>query len=236
MEPDTAAATTERAPVASDPTEAPESSDAAGDVSASAAGWGAGRIAVLVLACAFLAGAVGYLVGDRTSGPPDSDVDTGFLQDMATHHDQAVSMASVTTASASDPLIRDMAREVLIEQRYELGLMDAYLEARDETRGEEDREVMGWMGLPVPLADMPGYATPEQLDELREADPDEQNELFLELMIAHHRGGVDMAEFAARNAEDPRVRRLAEVMADVQSKEIREYEIALAELQGASGG
>ena len=52
-------------------------------------------------------------------------------------------------------------------------------------------------------------------------------------MIAHHRGGVDMAEYAARHAEDPRVRRLAEVMADVQAKEIREYEIELDRLGGA---
>ena len=194
---------------------------------------GTGRIVVLVLACAFLAGAAGYLLGDRTAGPPDSDVDTGFLQDMITHHEQAVSMSSVTTANASDPIVRDMAREVLIEQRYELGLMDAYLQARDEGRGAEDREVMGWMGPPFAIDEMPGLASPEQLDALYDADPDEQNVRFLELMIAHHRGGVDMAEYAARHAEDPRVRRLAEVMADVQAKEIREYEIELDRLGGA---
>ena len=227
MEPDTAA-NTDQAPATSDPS-------GTADGASSASSWGAGRIAVLVLACAFLAGAVGYLVGDRTSGPPDSDVDTGFLQDMATHHDQAVTMASLATASASDPLVRDLAREVLIEQRYELGLMDAYLQARDEQRGEEDRQVMAWMGQPHALADMPGYASPEQLDELREADPDEQNELFLELMIAHHQGGVSMAEYAARHAEDPQVRRIAEIMADVQTQEIREYELILADLQDASG-
>ncbi len=229
MEPNTADPTADGTPTASDPPAPPESSEAPGDASASG-GWGAGRILALVLACAFLAGAVGYLVGDRTSGPPDSEVDTGFLQDMITHHDQAVTMASLTTASASDPLVRDLAREVLIEQRYELGLMDAYLQARDEERGEEDREVMGWMGQPHALADMPGYASPEQLDELREADPDEQNVLFLELMIAHHQGGVSMAEYAARHAEDPRVRRIAEVMAEVQTQEIREYELILADL------
>ena len=200
------------------------------------AGWGAGKVVVLVLACAFLAGAVGYLVGDRAAGPPDSAVDTGFLQDMITHHDQAVTMASLTTANASDPIVRDMAREVLIEQRYELGRMDAYLDARGEERGADEREVMGWMGHPLPVAEMPGYATPEQLAALQAASPDEQNELFLELMIAHHRGGVDMAEYAARHAEDPAVRHLAEVMANVQSQEIREYELQLAELQGQAAG
>ena len=189
------------------------------------------KVVILVLACAFLAGAAGYLIGDRTSGPPDSAVDTGFLHDMLDHHEQAVTMASVTTASASDPVVRDFAREVLIEQRYEIGLMDAYLQARDEERGDPDRDAMAWMGMGMPLAQMPGYASEEELAALQAADPEDQNELFLELMIAHHRGGVAMAEYAARHAEDPRVRRLAEVMADVQAKEIIEYELKLSELQ-----
>lgn len=193
-------------------------------------GW---QVVVLVAAFAFLGGAVGYLVGGRTSGPPDSAVDTGFLQDMADHHEQAVSMASLSAATASDPLVRHMAREVLIGQRYELGVMDAYLQARGEERGGPDREVMAWMGRGVPFDDMPGLATPEQLDELRTAEPDAENLLFLELMTAHHRGGIDMAEYAARNAEDPLVRRLAEVMARVQRLEVREFELKLEELNGA---
>ncbi len=190
------------------------------------------QIAVLVVAFAFLGGAMGYLLGHRTSGPPDSAVDTGFLQDMIDHHEQAVSMASVATAGASDPLVRDMAREVLIEQRYEIGLMDGYLQARDEERGAPERQVMAWMGRPVPLADMPGLATPEQMDALQAADPDATNLLFLELMKAHHLGGIDMAEYAARHAADPRVRHLAEVMARVQRQEVREYELKIAELNG----
>jgi len=190
------------------------------------------QIVVLVAALAFLAGAGGYLLGDRTSGPPDSAVDTGFLQDMIVHHEQAVSMASLSAATASDEVVRHMAREVLIGQRYEIGLMDAYLQAREEDRGEADREAMAWMGRGMALADMPGLATPGQLDELRTAEPDAENLLFLELMTAHHRGGIDMAEYAARNAEDPRVRRLAEVMARVQRLEVREFELKYAELNG----
>lgn len=206
--------------------------DPAGDGPASSRGLSTAKVVILVLACAFLAGAAGYLLGDRTSGPPDSAVDTGFLQDMIDHHEQAVTMASVTTASAADATVRDMAREVLIEQRYEIGLMDGYLQARDEERGDPERQAMAWMGMGTPVSGMPGYATPEQLDELQSASPEEQDELFLELMIAHHRGGVDMAEYAARHAEDPRVRHLAEVMANVQTQEIREYELKLDALQG----
>ena len=118
------------------------------------------------------------------------------------------------------------------DKRYEIGLMDAYLQARDEVRGDPDRDAMAWMGMGMPVAEMPGYASEEELAALQAADPEDQNEIFLELMIAHHRGGVAMAEYAARHAEDPRVRRLAEVMADVQAKEIIEYQLKLDALQG----
>lgn len=203
-----------------------------GDEGGEGSGLSRWQIVVLVAAFAFLAGAVGYLVGGRTSGPPDSAVDTGFLQDMIVHHEQAVTMASLSAATASDQVVRHMAREVLIGQRYELGVMDAYLQARGEGRGDPDREVMTWMGRGLPLEDMPGLATPEQIDELRTAEPDAENVLFLELMIEHHRGGIDMAEYAARHAEDPRVRDLAEVIARVQRQEVREYQLQLEELTG----
>ena len=91
---------------------------------------------------------------------------------------------------------------------------------------------MTWMGRGVPLEDMPGLATPEQIDDLRTAEPDAENLLFLELMIEHHRGGIDMAEHAARHAKDPRVRDLAEVIARVQRQEVREYQLQLEELTG----
>lgn len=189
-----------------------------------------GRVVVLVLACAFLGGAAGYLLGVRTTGPPDGAIDTGFLQDMIVHHEQAVSMASVASASASDDYVAHMAREVLIEQRYEIGLMDGYLYARGEGRGDANRSAMEWMGHATALDEMPGLATPAQLRALGDAGPDETNTMFLELMIAHHRAGVDMAEFAARSAEDPAVRQLGEVMARVQRQEIREYELKPGDL------
>ena len=47
--------------------------------------------------------------------------------------------------------------------------------------------------------------------------------MFLDLMTVHHRGGVEMAEYAAAHAADPKVRALAARMASQQSSEIEEY-------------
>lgn len=195
-------------------------------------GWA--RVIVLAAALAFLTGAAGYAIGASQDPPPfGSDLDVAFLQDMADHHDQAVTMSIYATENATDLTTRNFAREVIIFQRYELGLMDAYLGRMGHERGDLDREVMGWMGTPVPLDEMPGLATPEEMAALRDARGIEADILFLELMIEHHHGGIHMATDAAVRAASPEVRRLADYQARVQRSEIAEYESALERLRSA---
>ena len=61
---------------------------------------------------------------------------------------------------------------------------------------------MAWMGHAVEPSAMPGMATDEQLDELATATGADADELFVELMTAHHQGGIDMATDAAERAEN----------------------------------
>lgn len=200
----------------------PETDDAGGD-DPSAAGTGLSwrRIISLVAACSFLGGAIGYLIA-TTRPPSESSVDVGFYRDMVTHHDQAVEMAVIELVNGEDPEVLGFAREILIFQRYEIGRMDERLLEWGVT-GERPETAMAWMGMPVPATAMPGLATDEQLADLQNARGAEADALFLDLMAEHHRGGVDMAAYAAENAEDPTVRSLAATMARNQSIEINEY-------------
>jgi uncharacterized protein (DUF305 family) len=144
-------------------------------------------------------------------------------------------MSILATENATDLVTRNFARDVLIFQRYELGLMDAYLARMDVDRAEvdPDREAMGWMGTPVPLDEMVGLASDEELDALRDARGLDADVLFLELLIRHHEGGVHMAEDASVRAEAPEVRRLAEYQATTQRAEIAEYRSALDRMVAA---
>jgi len=190
---------------------------------------------VLGLAIAFLAGAIGdTLAGSEQE--PSSDTDIGFLRDMADHHDQAVVMSILATESATDRTVRDFAREVIIFQRYELGIMDLLLDELGSNRGDPNRRAMTWMGMDSAVSEMDGMATPEQLDELRAATGLEADILFLELMIEHHRGGLHMAEEASRTADNPRVRRLAEQIVRLQSGEVEEYQGVLKRVQAKAAG
>jgi uncharacterized protein (DUF305 family) len=183
------------------------------------------RAIVVVLACAFLAGAVGYAVGVRQEKVPSNAVDVGFLTDMSDHHDQAVTMALSTYNRTTDPTIRSFAQDVLIFQRYELGIMSAYLEERGAVRPDFDpeRPAMGWMGHAMPAGTMTGMATDEQLAALQSATGRDLDLMFLDLMSAHHRGGLEMADYAADHAADPNVQALAARMASLQRSEIEEY-------------
>ena len=52
---------------------------------------------------------------------------------------------------------------------------------------------------------MPGMATEAQLDQLRAATGVEAEKLFLTLMIAHHRGGLEMAQAVLARTTVPQV-------------------------------
>lgn len=206
------------------------------DVISSRNGIGVGPV-LLIAALMFLGGAIGYLVGMRGADTPTSAVDTGFMSDMSDHHDQAVQMAIMELAHGQDPTVKGFAQDVLLFQRSELGAMAVLLQDHGASRPEYDpqRTVMAWMGMSTDLASMPGLATEEEMAELEAARGAASDLLFLELMSAHHEGGVHMAQYAAQNASDPRVRELADRMARYQAVEVREYRMAQERLGVAVG-
>lgn len=214
----------------------PEEAPGEDDVVSSRLRFGAGPI-LLIIALVFLGGAVGYLVGMRGSDTPTSAVDTGFLSDMSDHHDQAVQMAIMELAHGQDPTVKGFAQDVLLFQRSELGAMAVLLEDHGASRPDYDpqRTVMAWMDMSTDLASMPGLATENEMADLEAARGEASDLLFLELMSAHHEGGVHMAQYAAQNASDPRVRELADRMARYQAVEVREYEMAQKRLGAVSG-
>jgi len=181
-----------------------------------------GVVALLVAALVFLGGAVGYTLG-RGRPPGASSADVRFLQDMILHHEQAVRIAATAVATASDSAVKHFAREVMIFQQYEIGLMEAYLQRWDKPRVPERETVMEWMGHEVPAAEMPGLATDAALADYERAAGRDVDAGFLRLMTVHHRGGVHMAEAALRHVDDGAVRELAERMVRNQRTEIAEY-------------
>lgn len=197
-----------------------------------------GQWIVAVVALAFLFGAVGYAIRAFAEPSPNelSATDEGFLLDMVDHHDQAVEMSLLVLAAAEDPTVRAFAQEIVLQQRWELGIMESVLGRGGVERGTDpERPAMEWMGMaPVPSSAMPGMASTEELEALDEAPPGEAEVLFLELMIDHHLAGAEMGEYEAANGSNAYVRDFAERIAANQLAEIAEYELVLDRLREAT--
>jgi uncharacterized protein (DUF305 family) len=180
---------------------------------------------VLALILAAGLGALGgYFAGNSSSETAHNDVDTGFLQDMRIHHEQAVVMATIYMGAAPDgnSTLRTIARGILLEQQMETGRMVQLLRIFKAAETNESDQVMGWMGTPIPLSRMPGYATDAELEKLYQSRNAQADELFITLMIAHHKGGIHMAEYTVENGKNSEVIAFAELIVESQSSEIGE--------------
>jgi len=184
-------------------------------------GWA--QLVVLGTALLSLGGALGFALPSLFWTPGEESADVGYLQDMITHHEQALAMAQYELTNGERSEVQVFAREILLQQSYEIGLMEAKLREWGYRREDRSAMAMAWMGTGMPVGSMPGLATDDQMDALRDATGIEADRLFFELMAAHHRGGADMGRAGADRASDAWVRDLAERQARNQIIEINEF-------------
>ena len=170
--------------------------------------------AVVVLAGAALLSACG-----GHEAPTGREGDIYFAQMMIPHHQQALEMSEIALSKEPSPALADLAREIRREQDPEIVLMRAWL-------GEWGAEELPHSGGPGEEADdghdheMAGMATGEQMMALAEASGRQFEAMWLDLMIAHHEGAIEMADQVAGTTEDPEVRALADEIVQAQQDEI----------------
>lgn len=151
-----------------------------------------------------------------------TDVDIGFAQDMSAHHQQAIMMADMMSVDSS-PDVRGLVNQIRAAQWREIGQMTGWLQILDAPLQSD--QTMHWMkpedhGHMGTASAMPGSANGDELTALHNATGVEAEILFLQLMIRHHQGGIDMAAHASQEAGDPAIRRAATAMVKEQSEEI----------------
>ena len=165
----------------------------------------------------------------QESAPTEADI--GYCRDMSAHHSQALAMCQRVLGRDTGGSVQAAAAEVLQNQAIEIGLMWAWLGDWGAST-VPPALVMRWMGANdgagIPLANMPGYASPAELLELSQLDGIARGRRWLQLMRTHHEGGVLMASRAAELASAEKVTRLAARQAQVQAYEISQYDLLLA--------
>lgn len=180
------------------------------------------NIITMLVTMAIAAGTIGWLVRDAAE-PRPNDVDVGFLQDMREHHENAVAISFVfLDLNETERSLRTVARSVVLGQGIDIGRMIQMLREMGQAEANMGEASMTWMGMSAAVGSMPGIATPAQLDLLASAAGAEANQLFVALMIEHHFGALEMAEFAATRAQIPEIRDLARSILQAQQGEIAE--------------
>ena len=169
----------------------------------------------------------------RSPSPGPSSVAVGFAQDMSVHHAQAVEMAGLVLQRTEDDAVQTLARDIMLTQQGQIGQMHGWLDLWDQPKTTVGPRMV-WMTSDGMGMDgrMPGMAAPEDIAGLRSLQGQEAERLFLQLMIEHHRAGIDMDGAAVASTTVPDVRRLARTMVTGQETEIE----AMAGMLDERGG
>ena len=191
------------------------------------------------------------------SAPVATSVEAGFARDMQVHHQQAVELAMIVRDATDDPDVRLLAYDIATTQGQQAGQLYGWLSAWELPQAGTEA-AMAWMASP-PSDDavagsgsgtgghaghsahaghavagaegalMPGLATPAQVAELRALHGVEAERRFLELMIVHHQGAIEMADAALERTSTDVVVRFARSIAESQPAEIALMQRMLAE-------
>lgn len=165
--------------------------------------------------------------------PPSVSVSTAsaademFVTMMIPHHQQAIDMAEIVLSKDGiDPRVTELAQQVKDAQGPEIERMLGWLEGWGV---EYDPDATGGMDHGSMNTD-DGMMSDKDMIALENADATEGNRLFLEQMIVHHEGAVDMARTALEDAQDPDVLALAQQVIDDQNAEIGTMQDLLTDL------
>jgi len=157
--------------------------------------------------------------------------DVRFMQHMLVHHAQAVEMVALLQTHGSDPTVARLGRRITLSQDAEMALMRDWLSARGQPLSMVAPHA-GHAGMDHSAALMPGMLSPAQMQTLAASAGPAFDRLFLQGMIQHHRGALDMVDALMaepNSAEDPLLSDFAASVVADQSAEILRMQTLLSD-------
>ena len=151
------------------------------------------------------------LSGCATSEQSNSEFspsDVNFAEMMIPHHEQAIEMSEIAFKNTMNSEILQLAQEIKDAQAPEIDLMKSWAGVKLSTHA-------GHM--------MDGMLSEDELNALREATGAEFDRLFLQGMIRHHQGAIEMA-MDVKNSNSM-------VVADLSAAIIKQQEIEITRME-----
>ncbi|MEV8309577.1 DUF305 domain-containing protein [Streptomyces flavidovirens] len=149
--------------------------------------------------------------------------DIAFAKGMIPHHRQAVEMAELAETRYRSAEVKKLAAEIKKAQGPEIKTLSGWLTAWGEEVPEENEsgEHAGHS--------MSGMMTPEEMDKLERSSGRAFDTAFLELMVKHHEGAVEMARTEQSDGAYRPAKDMAGDIVASQSAEITRMKKLLAE-------
>lgn len=165
----------------------------------------------------------------RLSDTRFSPADVKFMQDMIVHHQQAVDLAALVEGRSNNSDIVAIAGRIDASQADEIAFMREWLAERGQPAAMQHHAGMDHAAHHL----MMGMATPAQVAELGTLESTAFDRLFLQLMVRHHGGAIDMVETLhdqPGTAYDPVMFEFTNDLVKEQQAEIDRMNAILAEL------
>ncbi|NHC22928.1 DUF305 domain-containing protein [Nocardioides sp. IC4_145] len=188
-----------------------------------------------------------------SNGEVFNRADVDFATKMIPHHAQAVEMALMAQARDLSPEVAQLADDIRDAQVPEVETMTDWLTAWDQeipetsldhanaghdwsqdseaTEGDEHsgHEMSGDASDDSSgMSSMPGMMSAEDMNALKAASDEEFEDMWLEMMIEHHTGAIEMAQAEQESGLYPDAIALAETIEADQEREIAVMEELLS--------
>ncbi|ANG86822.1 DUF305 domain-containing protein [Microbacterium aurantiacum] len=152
-----------------------------------------------------------------------NSADVMFAQMMIPHHEQAVEMSDMLLAKTGiDPEVTALAEQIKAAQQPEIEQMEEWLDAWGaDMPGMDDMDGMHHGD---------GMMSEDDMEALEAATGTEAARLFLEQMIEHHEGAIDMAQDEVDDGQNADAVALANDIIASQTEEIATMRELLAQL------
>ncbi|MGE0220893.1 DUF305 domain-containing protein, partial [Mycolicibacterium sp.] len=140
--------------------------------------------------------------------------DLSFVTSMIPHHEQAIALSKLVPGRSDNPELVTLADQIAATQQPEINIMRVFLVQWNEN---PETNTDDHTGHEQSMPGMVDDATMARLESLQGAEFDT---LWLQSMIAHHEGAVQMAEAEVERGENVDAIAIARTMVSAQEAEI----------------
>jgi len=144
-----------------------------------------------------------------STAPAAADYDLQFIYTMTKHHQMAVGMGEMAGQKATDAKVKEFGRMVVEDQKKDIARLTAW--RSQWYAGAPDAHNMQLPGASSMDMDMGHMQTMKGHDF---------DMMFVEMMIPHHKGALEMSRDALQKSVRPEIKAFAQETVDKQLKEI----------------